>query len=149
MIWGEPTWFALHTISYKIKVEYFSIIKTELLNIIFLICSNLPCPTCATHANQYLTSINFNAIQTKEQLIDMLFHFHNIINKQKGFPIFSKEECSAKYIKANTVNILHNFIHYYKDTSFNVNMISEKLHRNRIIILIKDWFNKHINYFEP
>ena len=146
--WGEPTWFLFHTLSYKIKPEYFDLIKNALLNNIKLICINLPCPTCAEHATTFMNGVNFDAIQTKELLIDMLFTFHNIVNKRKNFPIFTKEQFEDKYSKSNTIRIIHNFVHFYKDESFNINMISANLHRKKIVELLKIWFNNNIQYFD-
>jgi hypothetical protein len=83
MKWGEPTWFLFHTLSYKIKDEMFLQVKNEILNIFFLICRNLPCSICAEHATQYMQNINFNAIQTKQQLKDLFFEFHNTVNLKK------------------------------------------------------------------
>ena len=83
MDWGEPTWFLFHTLAEKVKEEEFQNIRVELLNIIYSICSNLPCPVCSTHAKQHLNGTNFNNIQTKQQLKDFFFHFHNIVNQRK------------------------------------------------------------------
>jgi hypothetical protein len=60
--WGEPTWFLFHTLSVKIKESHFNMIRAQLLNNIYAICVNLPCPDCANHAKTYLDGINFNTI---------------------------------------------------------------------------------------
>ena len=73
MLWGEPTWFLFHTLAEKIKEEEFLNLRGELLGYIQKICGNLPCPTCAEHASRHLNGINFNTIQTKEDLQFMLF----------------------------------------------------------------------------
>ena len=80
--WGEPTWFLLHTLSVKVKESEFKNIRVELLNQIYAICTNLPCPDCANHAKNYLDGINFNTIQTKEDLKMLLYTFHNNVNKR-------------------------------------------------------------------
>jgi len=88
MRWGEPTWFLFHTLAHKIKDEFFHEKKMEILNTISLICANLPCPNCANHATEYMKNINFYAIQTKQDLKNMLFQFHNVVNQRKGVPVF-------------------------------------------------------------
>jgi hypothetical protein len=88
MSWGEPTWILFHVLAEKIKDEEFSQIRPELLEVIYTICSNLPCPDCANHASMYLNDIRYKNIQTKEQLKTMLFQFHNTVNKKKDFAIF-------------------------------------------------------------
>jgi hypothetical protein len=149
MKWGEPTWFLFHTLSYKIKDEYFSQIKNDFLNICFIICRNLPCPLCAEHATQYIQNINVNAIQTKEQLKDLFFEFHNTLNKKKGFQIFQKINLDEKYSKAITVNIIHNFIHHFRDKSKSIRNIANDFFREKTLVLINQWFNKNIIYFNP
>lgn len=146
MIWGEPTWFLLHTLAEKIKEKDFVKLRGEILNIIFLICTNLPCPTCSDHAKIYLNNINFDSIQSKKQLKDMLFVFHNFVNKQKNYPIFDYTELEEKYSKAITINIIQNFILHFKDNhSKSIRMIANDFHRSNIIKHITIWVNKNIH----
>ena len=56
MKWGEPTWFMFHTLAEKIKPEYFQEIRMDLLNIIYTICTNLPCPDCARQSCRFRQS---------------------------------------------------------------------------------------------
>jgi len=150
MKWGEPTWFLFHTIAEKIRPEYFTLLRKDLFDMIHQICSNLPCPICATHAKQYLASTNFATIQSKDHLRFFFHKFHNEVNQRKGFAIFPLDELSAKYEKANTVNMIHNFITYFEDKSpHSHRMISDNLYRQRIVSVIKLWFNKNIQYFLP
>lgn len=148
MKWGQPTWFLFHTLAEKIKPEYFPIIRIELLNIIYTICANLPCPDCAKHAIEYINSINFNTIRTKRDLQLMLYNFHNEVNRRKRFPEFPIEELNAKYSLANTVNIIHNFMPYFEDRSGSMRLIADNLHRSRVVLQLKAWFNKNIGCFE-
>lgn len=147
MKWGEPTWFLFHTLAEKIKPEYYPEIQKELLNLIYTICSNLPCPSCAKHATQYLNAINFNTLTTKDSLRMMLYRFHNEVNKRKGFPDFPIEQLT-KYSSANTVNIIHNFMPYFEDRGGSIRLIADNLHRSRVALQIKAWFNKNIGLFE-
>jgi hypothetical protein len=148
MKWGEPTWFLFHTLAEKIKPEYYPEIRKELLNLIYTICSNLPCPNCAKHAVDYLNAMNFNTLTTKDSLRMMLYNFHNEVNRRKRFPEFPLEQLSAKYSAANTVNIIHNFMPYFEDRTGSVRLIADNLHRSRVALQLKAWFNKNIGYFE-
>jgi hypothetical protein len=148
MKWGEPTWYLFHTLSYKIKDEHFGAFKNDLLNKINVICSNLPCPDCANHATKYMNGVNFNAIQTKEQLKKMLFQFHNTVNEKKGFPIFSYEQFDEKYSKAVTRKIVENFMLHFQDKHFSIRMIANDFHRARLVIILKDWFRANIQMFD-
>jgi hypothetical protein len=148
MKWGEPTWFLFHTLAEKIKPEYFTEIRKELLNIIYTICSNLPCPNCAKHAVEYLNAINFNTIATKEALKMMLYKFHNEVNRRKNIAEFPINQLVPKYSAANTVNIIHNFMPYFEDRTGSIKLIADNLHRSRVALQLKAWFNKNIDYFD-
>lgn len=147
MKWGEPTWFLFHTLAEKVKPEYFSLVKTELLNNIYAICKNLPCPNCASHATQYLNGINFNTIRTKEDLKLMLFNFHNAVNEKKGLPIFYLVDLNEKYSKAVTLNIINNFIMHFRDKHKSIRMISDDLYRQRLSGLLMNWFSLNMKCF--
>ena len=147
MKWGEPTWFLFHTLAEKVKDEAFPYIRTELLTIISTICKNLPCPDCAGHATEYINGINFNNIQTKEQLKDMLYVFHNVVNQRKMFPLFPREQLESKYSQANTIAIIQNFMVHFQDKHASIRMIANDFHRNNIADQMKKWFNENIQYF--
>jgi len=147
MAWGQSIWFLFHTIAEKVKDEIFSSIRGEILNNIYAISTNLPCPMCSTHAKEYLDKINFNKIITKEDLKNMLFQFHNDVNKRKNFPLFLREELDEKYSKANTVNIIHNFILHFQDKYRSPKLIANDLQRQRITVILKEWFSRNISNF--
>jgi hypothetical protein len=149
MKWGQPVWFFFHTVAEKIKDECFHIVKNDLLNIVYTICSNLPCPTCASHATEYLNKINFNAIQNVDQLKDLFFVFHNSVNVRKNFPVFLRKDLDEKYSKANTINIIQNFFNTFLYKNSNMHMIANNMHRIRTVNFIKEWFNNNIQYFNP
>ena len=148
MKWGEPTWFLFHTLAQKVREETFQVIRTELLNIIYTICNNLPCPDCAKHATVYMNGINFASIQSKEQLKDLLFTFHNEVNKRKSIPLFNRGDLDAKYNVANLVPIIQNFMKHFRDKHASIHMIANDLHRKRLSIKLSEWFQSNLNYFE-
>jgi hypothetical protein len=147
MKWGEPTWFLFHTLAEKVKDEYFDEIRKELLDVIYTICVNLPCPTCASHATKYMNGVNYSTIRTKQQLKDMLFSFHNSVNERKNYPLFDYAKLDEKYSMANTINIIQNFMIFFKDKHASIHMIANDLHRNRIANILKQWFNEKMHYF--
>lgn len=148
MKWGEPTWFLFHTIAQKIKDEHFPAMRLNVFNTIVLICSNLPCPDCANHASEYMKNVNPHSIQTKQDLKHMLFQFHNVVNKRKGYPMFSVDDLDAKYSNAITVNIIQNFMRHFQDKHFSIRMIANDMHRKRVAESLKTWFNENIQYFD-
>lgn len=147
MIWGPAIWFLFHTLAEKVKEESFPYIRVELLNNIYSICINLPCPICSTHAKEYMEKTNFNAIRCKESLKNMLFNFHNTVNLRKNVPLFPIEELDEKYSKAVTVNIIHNFMHHFSDRYRSPKLIADDLMRSRITKILKEWFSKNIHHF--
>ena len=146
--WGPSIWYLFHTLSFKIKEEEFSSICVELLDIIKIICKNLPCPSCAQHATEYMQRLNYNSIQNKNDFKMFFFNFHNDVNKRIEKSMFSKEELDNKYVSANTLNIIKNFVQVfqYKNSSFN--MIANDMQRQRQIDLIKIWFNNNVQKFD-
>ena len=147
MKWGEPTWFLFHSLAEKVKEEHFNTVKNELVNTIYVICKNLPCPMCATHATQFMNSVNFSTIQTKKDLIDLLWRFHNEVNVKKNVPIFSYEQLQEKYSRANLVNIIQLFMYHFKDKHASLKMIADDMFRQKIAVKMQDWFRQNLQYF--
>jgi hypothetical protein len=147
--WGPPTWYLFHTIAHKVKDDSFIKIRYELLNNIIAICRNLPCPKCSAHATDYMSKINLNSIRTKDDLKMMLFNFHNEVNSRTGAVAFSFFDLNNTYDSAITINIIQNFFLFFRDKTFNVTSIANTMHRERLTIILKDWFIKNINNFDP
>lgn len=148
MKWGQPTWFLFHTLAEKVREENFKQIKSELIDLIISICGNLPCPICSEHATFYIHGIHVERIQTKMQLKEMLFNFHNSVNKRKDFPIFPLEELQSKYSTANTMAIIYNFINAFQDKHYGPRMIANDMFRNRLIERVKKWFVDNLRHFD-
>jgi len=147
MSWGEPTWALFHVLAEKVKDEDFPAIRAELLEVIYAICSNLPCPDCANHAAMYLNEIRYKNIQTKEQLKNMLWTFHNIVNKKKDFPLFPREQLETKYAAYPLIPTLHAFMVKFQDKHRSIRMIADDFHRSKIAERLKKWFNERISSF--
>jgi hypothetical protein len=147
MTWGKPTWFLFHTLAEKVIDSKFIEIRSSLLDILYSICVNLPCPTCAEHAKAHLNGINFNTIRNKEDLKMLLFDFHNHVNSRKNFSIFKYEELEI-YKTAITKNIVHNFLIEYNKKSKNIRFLADDLHRERVSSQLKNWFVTNLHFFE-
>ena len=149
MTWGEPIWFLFHTLAQKVKPDAFPHIRVELLNNIYAICANLPCPVCANHAIEYLNKINFNTIRTKDELILVLYGFHNDVNQRKNMPMFDFDELDKKYTVAVTVNIIQYFMTTFEKKSKNVKNPTQEFTKKNLITVLKKWFNNNIQSFHP
>jgi hypothetical protein len=147
--WGQPTWRFFHVIAHKIKPEYFKQVRQELLNNIYSICTTLPCPVCAQHATQYMNAQNFNNIQTKEDLKDMLFAFHNSVNARKNYKPMDKSELDSTYANFNLIAVAREFMYYYKDRNRSMKLLADDLLRSRLSVNIQKWFNEFYIFCEP
>jgi len=150
MKWGEPTWYMFHIIAEKIKPEFYTQYRSEIMNIIRIVCNTLPCPICANHATQYMQNISDSQLSTKEDLQRMLWAFHNSVNERKGQPFFpnDKGQLHDKYSRANTRAIIQNFIVVHKDKQSGFRMTTDDFYRNKNINMIKSWFIRNISIFE-
>lgn len=147
--WGEPFWNLFHVLSEKIiDDEYFIWKKTQFLNIVLIICRNLPCPDCATHATNYLNSTNFQTIQTKQQLKQYFYDFHNQVNIRRSVAFYPREELDAKYSKGITINIVKEFMVHFENKHRSIHMISNDFHRGGIAVSLKKWFNENLKHFD-
>jgi len=107
--WGNATWFLFHTLAEKLKPE-FSNSAPEIFKIINNICNNLPCPDCQEHATKTLQTVNISNIKTREDLIKVIWEFHNKVNSRLNKIIFTEYERDELYKKAITINVINNFI---------------------------------------
>jgi hypothetical protein len=149
MLWGKPTWYLLHMLAEKIQDNKFQELRPQILNIIYSICNNLPCPTCATHAKEYLNKINLFHINTKEELKTMLFNFHNDVNNRKGYAPFSRQELDSLYTKADPIAIIQNFLISFNKKNKSIRLLADDLSRQNITNSLKTWFQQNIKYFDP
>lgn len=148
IIWGEPFWNLFHLIAEKVKESDFPKVRSDVLRIIFSICSNLPCPDCTTHAVHYLNNINFNNIQTKEQLKNMLYMFHNEVNTRTHRPLFPRDQLDEKYSKGIFLPNLDRFFHFFSMKHNNARLISNDIFRVRLTKNLKEWFQTNLHCFE-
>jgi len=149
MTWGEPTWYLFHTLAEKVDDRYFNQLLPKLLHFITRICNNLPCPDCTNHATNYLRGINYDKIETKEQLKHMLWTFHNVVNQRKGYMLFSYEDLNKKYSEAVTVNIIRNFFYHYSRKQYNIRLSMDNLTRRNILKEMQQWLEQNSQKFFP
>ena len=147
--WAPPTWIFFHTFAAKVNKQFFEANRDQCLSIIKMACSCLPCPECTRHATHFLATVNGNTIKTKEDLIEMLFVFHNSVNRRLGKSQFTK----ASLIMYNNYRIdvaLVNFINGYssKYGSIMSGIISTLGKRQSIAKAIQGWMQNNWRYFQ-
>ena len=112
-IWGNATWLLFHTLSVQINSKKFEENKMEIIEIIRSICLHLPCHICTSDAKIILNKAYINNIKTKEDFIEFIRQFHNIVNIKLGKQEFLKEEINKKYSTLNLVNIINHFLNIF------------------------------------
>ena len=125
---GTFTWILLHWISQQIKEKYFASERSKLIKIIEDICANLPCPTCREHALSYLKKVPLAHIQTKNDLVNYVYHFHNSVNvrgkkEYQPFTIMEKYKKSEFFV---TYGLEYRFV-YGNDIQRNDFMAKNRL----------------------
>ena len=146
-IWGPPTWTLLHCLAAKIKEDKFREISPQLFLIIKNICANLPCPDCAMHATQFFARVNLSHIKTKTDFKQLIYVFHNMVNKRKNKPMYNINNLNL-YNNVNLVSAFNNFISVYH-TRGNMKMLAESFQRNIILKQVKKWFMLNYSNFDP
>jgi hypothetical protein len=149
MKWGTAVWVFYHTLAYKIHEDAFPALRDQLINFIRGISSVLPCPRCSEHATAYMNKVNFAAIQTKEQLKQMLNTFHNTVNGKKGYVPMSPAESDEKYRLANTGAVIRHFLTVFPTRQNNVRLLTDQMHRESIVAKLGTWLQANIAHFDP
>jgi len=144
--WGPPTWMLFHCLAEKIKEEKFSIVAPQLIFFIKKICTNLPCPDCSMHATSFLSKVNFNYIKTKSDLKNLIYAFHNIVNRRKNKPLFNVSNLT-NYSNVNLINAYNNFISIY-NTRGNMKLLADSFQRKMIVTELRKWFMANISNFD-
>lgn len=149
MKWGEPIWTMFHTMAQKINQTEFSRLRPEIIDFIRTVCHSLPCPECTAHATEYISKINWNTVLTKEDLINMLYVFHNVVNQRKGIAAFPKEMLAQTYGSKNMFEVSRIFMYHFEDRKSRgpTSAIATKFHRLRVASNMKSWINQNIQYF--
>jgi hypothetical protein len=144
--WGPSTWIFMHTLVAKIKEPSFSIIGPSLIQMLMQICYNLPCPECAQHARQFWSKVKTANIKTKDDLINLLFVFHNMVNKRKQLPQFKYEKLS--YYNTRNIVETYNIFSRNFNTKGNMNLINDSFRRNMMISSLRGWLMTNLNHFD-
>ena len=114
MTWGAPTWTFFHVLPEKLSNKNFITNKDGIIRLITTICSNLPCPSCSQHARQYMQKVNFNAINTVDDLRKMLYLFHNSVNERKKYAKFEYDDLIAKYSNLDFNQVVNKFMFHFQ-----------------------------------
>ena len=143
--WGPSTWIFMHTLAVKIKETSFPLIGPNLILILIQICNNLPCPECSQHAKQFWSKVKTANIKNKTDLINLLFVFHNMVNKRKQLQPFKYE--NLQYYETRNIIETYNIFARNFNTRGNMNLINESFHRNMMIASLRTWIMSNLAHF--
>ena len=145
--WGPPTWLFLHTLAQNIKDSQFSKIKEDIIQSIIFMCRYLPCPTCATHAIQFWNSIDRQRIRNKRDLINVLFMFHNTVNKRVGKPRFIYDSLPLVYGNKNIIVTFNECARTFH-TKGNMKLVADAMHRRRALEHMRKCIIQNAQHFD-
>jgi hypothetical protein len=145
--WGPAVWLLFHTMVEKIKEPDNTRLCRELFYQIKNICKFLPCPDCASHATTNLANVNISRINSKSDLKQLLFIFHNSVNIRKKKALFTISELE-KYTRANLSAVIYNFKMNYNSTR-NMKLMSETFQRSLVMSQFDQWLKINKQYLNP
>lgn len=147
LLWGTYTWILFHWIAEQIKDEYFDSERVNLLSFIQRIISNLPCPNCREHASQYLIHSPLSLINTKDDMKNYIYHFHNAVNvrsKKKFHP----HSILEKYKTINFRLLFDSWNHHFSyNNDIQRNDFMAKQRINNVKRELSDYFSLNSHKF--
>ena len=134
--WGNAVWYIFHTLAFKLKKDHENLLPM-LINFIKKSCNELPCPDCKTHALRYIKQYNIDKVKTKEELVIYLTTFHNVVNRMLNKPTLSYEQSNELYNRANTDNIIRNYINVMSKSTGNMKLMMNTFTRQTTVMSFK------------
>jgi hypothetical protein len=95
-VWGPKMWEVMHTFSFSYPISPSNVEKQAASNFYNSIGILIPCKECSNHCLQYV-KINPPNVNSKDDLIDWVYNFHNEVNKRLGKQYYRKEDLLSRY----------------------------------------------------
>ena len=146
-VWGPPIWRFFHILAENIHEEQYHSLIPQLFTLIRRTCVYLPCPECSEHATKILAKIGPSDISNKTEFKNMLYIFHNMVNKKKGKPLFDYSKINI-YKNINIFYAFNQFSSVYSSKG-NMKTLTESFQRQFIIRDFKYWVKTHAASFYP
>jgi hypothetical protein len=94
----------------------------------------------------FFTKIKDPTVNSKLNLINAIYLFHNAVNERKHKQLYKYEDVVPNYSSVNLINAYNNFAKVY-NTKGNLNQINESFHRQRLLLEFKKWLMLNISSF--
>lgn len=127
-----------------VREDRFAEARSGILQIVAMMCSNLPCPDCAAHATQYLAAHQQDLMgaQTKDALRLALCAFHNSVNLRKGrLPLFDPADLAATYGRADVAAVAARALFFFQSRHSQPPgvLVPQTLSRDRTAAMVRAW----------
>ena len=147
-VWGPIVWSALHSLTIHVKEESFTTIKDDLIDIIYKICLNLPCPSCASHATGLLKRYRLKQrVKTKQELIQIICTIHNDVNKRLKKTIIKLEDCIHLHKNKSFKETQSLYLSTQSNMQFGEKMMLHSFHRKLFLKSFKQFILKNKDCF--
>ena len=146
--WGPQVWRFLHKLVASIKDDSFYIVGNQALTYIIQICSMLPCPDCSNHARMFFNKINKSSINSRTKLIDLIFIFHNEVNKRTKKQINFPYNSLNIYDNINLYKAYNDFFKVYKINT-SAKLSTDTFHKGILLKNLYNWLTSNRTHFIP
>ena len=146
-VWGPPIWRFFHILAENIHEEDYNKLIPQLFTLIRRTCVYLPCPECSEHATKFLAKIGPSDISNKTEFKNMLYLFHNMVNKKKGKQLYDHSNLNI-YKNINIFFAFNQFSVVY-NTKGNMKTLTESFQRQFVIRDFKHWVKTYAASFYP
>jgi hypothetical protein len=143
--WGPSVWKFFHSLVHSVKEESFPIIGRQILSYIVQISSMLPCPDCSTHAKMFFSKINLNNFSSKNKAIDLIYVFHNAVNKNTKKELFPRQFLSI-YDNINVFSSYNSFVMAYT-SNIPSKLTTETFARKSLMKNLHTWLSNSRSHF--
>ena len=126
--WGPHTWNLFHWLVINIKDDYYEQERSNIIMNIYNIIGVLPCPTCRSHALEYVNRYKIKLRVTKSELVAYLFNFHNYVNISTQKPIEGRTILD-QYACIKLDNTVSSWLKSFNDSN-HINMNDFMLKKN-------------------
>lgn len=144
--WGPLIWKVLHCITIKIKDNEFINEREKIIQIITGICSNLPCPQCASHASGLIKKYKLKNMKTKNDIIKFVYLIHNQVNKKLKKQTYSFDNIQI-YNDFSIKSLLNDYYNMNLREKYGEKMMLHSYHRKTFMKIFCDYFRNNISKF--
>ena len=147
--WGNACWYLIHGLCFKLKNDDTRLIN-ELMNKLYNVCINLPCPDCSEHAKETFSSAKKNGVKitNKVELQMFWWKFHNLVNMRTNKQYMSFEDAKSKYEKIRLYHAVNNFVKIMKRNVPGERAMMYSMSRNKATENMFNFIKENQAHFE-